>query len=75
MRKLILLLITYFAVATQSVFAQVEMADTLRSNGKIYVIVGIILLVLAGFIAYLLIIDKKLKKLEKMLEDRQRQVK
>ena len=68
-------MITYFAVAVQSVFAQVEMADTLRSNGKIYVIVGIILLVLAGFIAYLLMIDKKLKKLEKMLEDKQRQTK
>lgn len=43
------------------------MADTMRSNGKIYVVVGIILIVLAGLIAYLFILDKKIKSLEERL--------
>ncbi|MEO5977737.1 MAG: CcmD family protein [Chryseolinea sp.] len=46
---------------------QVEMADTMRSNGKIYVVVGIVLIVLAGLISYLFLLDKKIKKLENLL--------
>lgn len=49
-------------------FAQapaVEMADTMRANGKIYVVVGIIMIVLIGFIAYLFMLDRKITKLEK----------
>lgn len=52
-----------------------EMADTMRSNGKIYVVVGIILIVLAGLIAYLFLLDRKVKKLENLLEQRNRQTK
>lgn len=44
-----------------------EMADTMRSEGKIYVVVSIILIVLAGMITYLFFIDKKLNKMEKQL--------
>lgn len=49
---------------------EVEMADVMRSNGKIYVIVGIILIVLAGLFVYLFTIDRKIGKLEKELEKR-----
>jgi uncharacterized integral membrane protein len=44
---------------------QVEMADKMRAEGKIYVIVGIILIVLAGVLVYLFMLDKKIAKLEK----------
>lgn len=60
---IILLLITLSSQAQQ----KVEMADTMRSEGKIYVVVGIILSVLAGLIAYLFILDRKVKKLEDRL--------
>jgi hypothetical protein len=62
------------SVASISAMAQqqVEMADTMRSNGKIYVIVGIILIVLAGLIAYLFTLDRKVKKLEDLLTQRSR---
>ena len=53
--------------------AQVEMADTMRSNGKIYVIVSIILIVLAGLISYLFLIERKVKKLENRINEKQRQ--
>lgn len=43
---------------------QVEMADTMRSNGKIYVVVAVILTIFAGFIIYLIRLDRKITKLE-----------
>jgi CcmD family protein len=47
-------------------FAQdVEMADTLRSSGKIYVVVGTIAIVFIGLAIYLFTIDKRLQRLEK----------
>ncbi len=55
-------------LTTIQLFAQdngVEMADTLRSNGKIYVVVACIVIILVGLLAYLFSIDKRLKKIEK----------
>lgn len=43
----------------------VEMADFMRSNGKIFVVIGVISIILVGIISYLLIIDKKVRILEK----------
>ncbi|SHG92603.1 hypothetical protein SAMN04488109_2499 [Chryseolinea serpens] len=48
----------------------VPMADGLRSEGKIYVVVAIILIVLAGLITYLFLMDRKVKKLEDLLADK-----
>lgn len=44
---------------------EVEMADTFRSDGKIYVVVAVIIAILSGIIAYLVVLDKKIAKLEK----------
>lgn len=49
-------------------FAQdttVDMADTMRKEGKIYVVVAIILTIFAGIIFYLVRLDRKITKLEK----------
>ncbi|HNP17424.1 MAG TPA: CcmD family protein [Fulvivirga sp.] len=45
--------------------SSVEMADGLRQEGKIYVLTGIILVILAGMITYLVTIDRKVSTLEK----------
>jgi len=37
---------------------EIDMADTMRSNGKIYVVVGVLSVILAGLIIFLLLIDK-----------------
>jgi len=62
-------------LAMVSIIAQaqpeVEMADTMRAEGKIYVVVGIILIVLVGLIAYLILLDKKVTKLENQLTEKQ----
>ncbi|HZI53708.1 MAG TPA: CcmD family protein [Chitinophagaceae bacterium] len=50
-----------------------EMADTMRTEGKIYVVVAIIVIVLAGLIFYLFTIEKKVKKLEKLVSDKKKQ--
>jgi CcmD family protein len=48
------------------VFAQnVEMADIMRSNGKIYVVVAVIAIIFIGLMIYLYRIDQRVKKLEK----------
>lgn len=49
--------------------SRIEMADTMRSEGKIYVLVGIIGIVFAGILVYVIATDKKVGKLEKLLKD------
>jgi hypothetical protein len=44
---------------------QIEMADAMRSDGKIYVVVICIVIILAGLLIYLFSLDKRLKKIEK----------
>jgi CcmD family protein len=44
-----------------------EMADTMRSEGKIYVVVAIFMIILTGLIGYLVRMDRKLTRLEKKL--------
>ncbi len=67
MKKLTFLLILLLSFVT--VFAQtdssVEMADTFRSSGKIYVVIATIAIVFVGLAIYLFAIDRRLKKIEK----------
>ena len=44
---------------------QPEMADVMHSNGKIYVVVAVLMVVLMGLIFYVIALDKKIRKLEK----------
>jgi CcmD family protein len=45
--------------------AEPEMADTMRSNGKIYVVVTVLAVIFAGIFAYLVYLDRKISRLEK----------
>ena len=64
-----LLVITVMLPFASHAQEKVEMADVMRSNGKIYVIVGIILIVLIGLFVYLFSVDRKVARLEKKLEN------
>ena len=58
---------------TVNLFAQtanVEMADAMRSSGKIYVVVACIVIILLGLLAYLFALDRRLKMLEKKSADK-----
>jgi len=48
---------------------RVEMADGMRASGKIYVLVAIISVVLGGLLAYVIVVDRKVSKLEDDLKD------
>ncbi|TCV15122.1 hypothetical protein EDC17_101518 [Sphingobacterium alimentarium] len=65
--KKISLALAFLLIAVCTAFAQdntVEMATALRSSGKIWVVVGVILTIVIGMYIYLFTIDKRVKKLE-----------
>lgn len=43
----------------------VEMADTMRSNGKIYVVVAVVCVLFAVLTAYIISVDRKVTRMEK----------
>lgn len=49
---------------------QVEMADELRSSGKIYVVVGVLVTILTGIVLYLIMIDRKVSDIEKKIKSK-----
>ena len=58
------LLTNIFAFAQNT---DAEMADQFRADGKIYVVVAIILVILVGLFIYLFLMDKKIGKIEKQV--------
>ena len=49
----------------QTISSEPQMADTFRSEGKIYVVISVIAITFICLIAYLIYIDIKVKRLEK----------
>ena len=45
-----------------------QMADALRSSGKIYVVVAVLLIILIGLFIYLMNTDKKISRIEKNIK-------
>ena len=65
--KILLLLVGLiipFLGMTQEVATEPQMADTFRSEGKIYVVIAVISIIFICLIGYLVYIDMKLRKLE-----------
>ena len=62
---LALLLISQNLMAQQTV----EMADRLRSDGKIWVVVAVIATVFFGIVVYLVSLDRKIGKLEREVDE------
>jgi CcmD family protein len=50
--------------------APVEMADTLLQSGKIYVVVTVLSVIFIGIITYLIMLDRKITKLEKEINNK-----
>lgn len=48
---------------------EIEMADSLRQDGKIYVVVAVIILIFIGILIYLLALDKKIGKIERDIDN------
>jgi len=82
MKKYIFILLLFFSLIGYSQQKQkvteadyensrIEMADSFRAEGKIYVVVAILSVILAGFIFYAVNIDRKIGKIEKEIKSRQ----
>lgn len=63
--SLLLLLLTTIYVQAQEGTANTTFGETMRSSGRIYVVIAVILTILFGLILYLVRLDKKMRKLEK----------
>lgn len=65
----VLLLLSHTLLAQQPVSNGVEMADRLRADGKIWVVVAVIAAVFAGIVFYLIRLDRQIGKLEKEVKN------
>lgn len=54
----------FLLLCNYALFAQ-NMADEMRSNGKIYVVVAVLVTIFLGIVLYLVRLDRKLTRLEK----------
>jgi hypothetical protein len=72
MKKIFFLFLSLFIslnlFAQQTVSQEVAMADQMRADGKIWVVVAVIAVLFAGIIGFLVSIDRKVSKLEKHLK-------
>ncbi|WP_040664012.1 CcmD family protein [Nafulsella turpanensis] len=54
---------------------EIEMADAMRANGKIYIVVAVLVVIFAGLVAYAVRIDQKVGRLEKEVSSQKRESK
>ena len=74
MRTLKNLLFTCFTLLFSSLLiaqdaSGVEMADGMMASGKIYVVVAVLTLIFLGIIIYLILLDRKISKLEREIDN------
>ncbi len=58
-------MLAFFISNAQSMNTEPAMADTFRSDGKIFVVIAVLSIIFICIISYLVYLDIKLKKLEK----------
>lgn len=66
--KYLLSILILLSVQFSGYSQDVEMADAFRSDGKIYVVIAVILVILIGLFSFLFRIDSKISKLENRLK-------
>ena len=67
--QLLVLLVTISVAYAQEANSGIEMADTMRSEGKIYVVVLVVIILFSGLVFYAFNTDQKLSKVEKEIEN------
>lgn len=63
--RFLIMLLMGIVSSKSSTASDVEMADLMRSNGMIYVVVAVLSIIFVGILIFLLLIERRLKKLEK----------
>ena len=59
----------FLLFSSQLLLAQTSDTDFMRSIGKIYVVVAVILAIFIGIVLFLIYLDRKLAKLENQIND------
>ena len=57
--------ILFYMISFAQGKTEVDMADTMRSNGKIYVVVAVCVTILIGLFIYVFFVDRKISRLER----------
>ncbi|MBL4625409.1 MAG: hypothetical protein JKY42_09765 [Flavobacteriales bacterium] len=65
-----LLILTFTTSLVSAQSGDIEMADAMHENGKIYVVIAVLCIVFVGLITYTVLIDKRLTKLEKEVNEK-----
>ena len=70
MKETISCIFTFLFLLTQNLlFAQSSHDQFMRSNGKIYVVIGVLISIFIGFVIFMIFMERRLKKLEKELNE------
>ena len=67
-KKFILLFFLFTSILVNA--QEPQMADGMRADGKIYVVIAILCVIFGCVVVYLLRIDRKVKKLEEELKNK-----
>ena len=67
MKKFLIILFSF--LWTVNLSAQTESADFMHSTGKIYVAIAVLVAIFLGIIGFLVYLERKLTKLESLIED------
>ncbi len=67
-KKIISFLFLFISAITSAQTTEPEMADAFRENGKIYVVISVIAMIFLALVIFLVILERKLKKLENKIK-------
>lgn len=68
MKKSFLLINCFILLSFNLLNAQSQSGDFMRNIGMIYVVIGVIIIIFIGIIAFLINLDRKLTKLENQIK-------
>ena len=70
-KKITLFLLTFLSVVVNAQEnTSPKMADNMRAEGKIYVVIAVMAIIFACVAVYLFLLDRKVKKLEEELKNK-----
>ena len=67
---IILAIVAVGMTISGNVFGANEVAEVLRSSGKIYVVVAVLSTIMIGIFLYIFLVEKKLSRMEKELKEK-----
>ena len=70
MRTIATMILFTLAVPVLAQDNGIEMADAMVQNGKIYIVIGVLSIILVGIVLYLVALDRRIGKMEKEVNNK-----